>query len=618
MLNFLHSDLSVWRKPMVWGLRFAGVLMAWLWLITLFAAWPGRVPHDELGPVWFSFAGLEFHAPWAALEWTFRAEGISAGSAWLLRLCGLIMALPSLMLAKVLVGSMPKLPSQQDRFAYGGHLIEDAKHHESLGHAETSRVIVGHIKGWPWQKSPQLVHIRPSTECVILGEGSVATEMFHAALKGFDGTIIHIGTDRLLGGLVADGVTIRIAQGMAASCPIDPLRQVREGTLAWSDVRAMLHPCHFNERQLVLATAFLVHGLETALPHRRTLADVVCANDNPNEAFARLNGWIGKTPILGEKSKDQLQGLLEYWAQAQDQLADDLVIVRKRLWATQYCWRYSSLGEPVLRLADIFMNGPRVASFEIRPRFPDDALDPVSLPLMQLTTLLRNLIGAPHNENRRPVLVAIEADLPSEVMDLIKAVRAKLKNCDVSLLVHGKSASAVRGAFGIDSQTWLSEAFDTVIITEPNTQAFRDVLNTRHITNAALASVRAGEVVVVASGRRPVRLHAVDPAMVPLVQAASKLMQNDAPEPWSEPAIIYPNGHNLPKPKPVSIPQQSAMTKQAPAAKTTIIGRDDPSADRSHTNPLVSKDDLASSTARLKKALAKRASKPPQTQSRII
>ena len=210
MLNFLHIDFSVWRKPLVWTLRFAGVLMAWLWLITLFAAWPGRVPHDELGPVWFSFAGLDFHVPWAGLFWTIKAEGMSVGSAWLLRLCGLIMALPGLILAKVLVGSMPKLPSQQDRFAYGGHLIEDAKHHESLGHAETSGVIVGHIKGLPWQKSSQLVHIRPSTECGILGEGSVATEMFHAALKDFDGAIIHIGSDRLLGGLVADHNTIRI------------------------------------------------------------------------------------------------------------------------------------------------------------------------------------------------------------------------------------------------------------------------------------------------------------------------------------------------------------------------------------------------------------------------
>jgi hypothetical protein len=120
LLNFLHMDFLVWRKPAVWMLRFGGIVLVWLWLLTLFAAWPGQVPDDELGAVWFSFAGLQLHAPWAGVFWALKADGLSDGSAWLLRLCGLIMALPGLILAKVLVGSMPKLPTPQDRFAYGG------------------------------------------------------------------------------------------------------------------------------------------------------------------------------------------------------------------------------------------------------------------------------------------------------------------------------------------------------------------------------------------------------------------------------------------------------------------------------------------------------------------
>jgi hypothetical protein len=44
VLDFLQSDLSVWRKPGVWMLRFGGFLVLWLWMITLFAVVLGHVP----------------------------------------------------------------------------------------------------------------------------------------------------------------------------------------------------------------------------------------------------------------------------------------------------------------------------------------------------------------------------------------------------------------------------------------------------------------------------------------------------------------------------------------------------------------------------------------------
>jgi hypothetical protein len=477
---------------------------------------------------------------------------------------------------------------------------------------------VGHIKGLPWQKSQRLVRSAPCTECLVLGEGAVATNISQAALKSFDGAVIRIGTDRLKDGLIARGDIIRIAPSVAASCPIDPLRQVRDGPLAWFDVRAILYPCRFNERQLVLATALLVHALETAEPHRRTFADVVVASDDAPAIYARLNGWIDKTPLLVDPSYDQLRGLLDHWAQVPEQLVDDLALVRKSLWAVQQGWHCSTLGEDVPSLADIFTTGTRVASFEIKPRFPGEGLDRASLPIMQLTTLLRTLVGASPDDARRPVLIAIEADVPKEVAWLVKAVRPQLKTCGVSLLVHSKSVNAVKEAFGIHANSWLSDTFDTIILSEPDVLTWKHTLDVGRITLAALKSVRKGEVALVAKGKTPVRLHPADPAMVPVLAGAPRLAQDKASEPWGEAAADYPNGPALPEPKLGKIAAQRGKAPLAAKAMQKSQTRDNDSTDTPQSKPLVTKDDMASSTARLKRALAKRSATATSTKPRTI
>jgi hypothetical protein len=477
---------------------------------------------------------------------------------------------------------------------------------------------VGHIKGLPWQKSQRLVRSDPCAECLVLGEGAVATNMFQAALKSFEGAVIRIGTDRLKDGIVAQGDIIRIAPGVAASCPVDPLRQVRDGPLAWFDVRAMLYPCRFNERQLVLATALLVHALETAEPNRRTLADVVVASDDAPAIYARLNGWIDKTPLLVDPSHDQLRGLLDHWAQVPGQLVDDLALVRKSLWAVQQGWHCSTLGEDVPSLADIFIHGPRVASFEFKPRFPNDALDPTSLPLMQLTTLVRTLVGASPDDTRRPVLIAIEADVPKEVAWLIKAVRPQLKACGISLLVHSKSVNAVKDAFGIPANSWLSDTFDTIILSEPDVLTWKHTFDVGRITLAALKSVKKGEIAIVAKGKRPVRLHPVDPAMVPVLASVPRLEQDTASEPWAEPAANYPNGPTLPELKRVKVAAQRPKTSQTPNNGQAFQTRDDVRTEKLQSKPLVTKGDMSSSTARLKRALAKRSATASSTKPRTI
>jgi hypothetical protein len=618
LLNFLHMDFSVWRKPAVWMLRFGGFLVCWLWMITLFAVVLGHVPLAQLGPIWFSFVGIEVPAPWAGFLCLMFGEGLPATSVWIVRIVALVSFVHAIWLAKLLAGPNLDWPLTRDCFAYGGHFTDYASGVKGHGHPGSSGVIVGHIKGLPWQKSLRLVRSNPCTECLVLGDGPVAKNMFQAALKSFDGAVIHVGKDRLHDGLVDQRSIIRIAPGVAASCPVDPLRQVRDGPLAWFDVRAMLYPCRFNERQLVLATALLVHALETAEPHRRTLADVVVASDEAPAIYARLNGWIDKTPLLVNPSHDQLRGLLDHWAQLPEQLVDDFALVRKSLWAVQQNWHCSTLGEDVPSLADIFIHGPRVASFEFKPRFSNEPPDPTSLALMQLTTLLRTLVGASPDDTRRPVLIAVEADVPKEVAWLIKAVQPQLKACGVSLLVHSKSESAVKDAFGIHANSWLSDTFDTIVLSEPDVLTWKHTLNVGRITLAALQSVRKGEVALVAKGRQPVRLHPVDPAMVPVLASAGRLAQDKASEPWGEAATCYPNGPALPETKRIKKAAQRPKTSQTPNNGQAFQTRDDVRTDASQSQPLVTKDDMASSTARLKRALAKRSATTISPKPRAI
>ncbi len=618
LLDFLQSDLSVWRKPSVWMLRFGGLMVLWLWMITLFAVVLGHVPLAQLGPIWFSFVGIEVTAPWAGFIWMMFGEGLPATSAWIVRIVILVNFIFAIWLAKLFSGPNLDWPLRRDCFAYGGHIADCASWENNKGDTGSSGVIVGHIKGLPWQKSQRLVRSDPCTECLVLGEGAVATNMFQAALKSFEGAVIRIGADRLKDGLIAQGNIIRVAPSVAASCPVDPLRQLRDGPLAWFDVRAMLYPCRFNERQLVLATALLVHALETAEPHRRTLADVVVSSDDAPAIYARLNGWIDKTPLLVDPSHDQLRGLLDHWAQVPEQLVDDLALVRKILWAVQQGWHCSTLGEAVPSLADTFTTGPRVISFEFKPRFPNDALDPTGLPLMQLTTLLRTLVGASPDDARRPVLIAIEADVAKEATWLIKAVRPQLKACGISLLVQSKSVNAVKDAFGIHANSWLSDTFDTIILSTPDVLTWKHTLNVGRITLAALESVRKDEIALVAKSKRPERLHPADPEMVPILASAPRLAQDTASEPWSEPASHYPNGPALPEPKRVKIAAHRPKTSQKTNNVQAFQTRDGVRTDTPQSKPLVTKDDMASSTARLKRALAKRSATTPATKPRTI
>ena len=332
----------------------------------------------------------------------------------------------------------------------------------------------------------------------------------------------------------------------------------------------------------------------------------------------RLNGWIDKTPLLGMIARAQLQDLLDYWAQAQGQVADDLPIIRERLWAVQRGWHCASYIEPLPSIAHVFTDGPRVVSFEMKPQMPDDGFDTLSLPLMHLALLVRQLIREPTRTKRRPVLIALDADAPARAVWLINLIRADLRGHAISLLVRAYNAQDARGAFELNVKTRLGEAFDTVIVTEPNSQTLSEVMDSRHTSPIALASARLGEVIVAQAGKRLVRMHPATPEMVTVIHSAPELAKGGLSEPWNQAPNVYPNGARLPKPKPVMIPKQSVKVTKASDSVPTAARRQPVAPEKHQSKPLATKDDLASSTARLRKALAKRTAAPSQTQSRTI
>jgi hypothetical protein len=604
-LQFIHGDNSDWGKKFVWLLQSGAVMLIWLEFLTLFAAWLGTVSHEELGPVWLNFLGIEFRAPWAGIAYVFTPDGRTGGWLWLMRICSVILTLPGIGLALLYAGLPPKRPAKGDRFVYGGHLLDQAG---------SSGVIVGHAKGLPWQKMPDLVRLRPSTDILILGSGPEATAVFQAALKSFDGAILPFGKDRLFGELIDDREILRVAEGAIANFPLDPLRQVRTRVLAWGDVWAMLSPCGFNERQRVLATVLLVHGLETLRPADRTFAGVMEKLAGPEQLYARLHGWLGATEILKPEAYDQVSGLLDYWAQTQEQVAEDLAMTPEHLWATQRGWSYYLGWAPLPTLANICEYGPRILSIEIRAKNTRNDFDPVSLPLMHAITQLHILFREALTSGNRPILVALEPDMPDELARMIKAVHADLKRSGVSFLVHARSTRDILNAFRLGLQKPMRSVFDTVIMTEPNYMSFIEVVDNRAISSEGVRHVRPGEVLIAETGRLPVRLHPADPSMVRMA-SYTQTDQIQRPEPWSEAAASYPLGASLPKQVVVKIPKQKVTKRQE--LVPVPVSQDAPP-NRPKSKPLVTKDDLTSGTARLKRALAKRTGGTSSSQARLF
>jgi hypothetical protein len=160
----------------------------------------------------------------------------------------------------------------------------------------------------------------------------------------------------------------------------------------------------------------------------------------------------------------------------------------------------------------------------------------------------------------------------------------------------------------------MCSVFDTVIMTEPDYISFIEVVDNYAISSEGVRHVRRGEVLIAETGRLPVRLHPADPSMVRMA-AYTPTDKIQRPEPWSEAAVSYPLGASLPKQVVVKIPKQKVTKRQeiVPVTASQVAPTN-----RAKSTPLVTKDDLTSGTARLKRALAKRTNGASSNQARPI
>ena len=291
-----------------------------------------------------------------------------------------------------------------------------------------------------------------------------------------------------------------------------------------------------------------------------------------------------------------------------------LELIPKRLWATQRGWRYHLSLARLPCLADIFECGPRVLSFEIRPKDPNDAIDPDSLPLMHAILRLRALMADVSTSGTRPVLIAIEGDMPDQLALMIKAGHADLKRRGVSFLVQGRSTAAIRRAFDLKYRETPSVFFGTVVMTTKEISTSTDVIDRSYISSEAVKSIRPDEIIIVQAHRRPVRLHPADPSVLARLPFTAT-EQAQRPEPWSEAAVAYPLGANLPKQVAVDIPKSGARSRKK---GLPVYAQEAASPVAPKPKSLVTKDDLTSGTARLKRALAKQTGGTSPSQPRLI
>jgi antitoxin (DNA-binding transcriptional repressor) of toxin-antitoxin stability system len=234
--------------------------------------------------------------------------------------------------------------------------------------------------------------------------------------------------------------------------------------------------------------------------------------------------------------------------------------------------------------------------------------------MMHAITQLRILFRDALTSGNRPMLIALEPDMPDDLAWMIKAVHADLKRSGVSFLVHARAPRDIRAAFKLGVQEPMCSVFDTVIMTEPDYMTFIEVVDNRAISSEGVRRVRRGEILIAEAGRQPVRLHPAEPDMLAMASyTPTEPVQR--PEPWSEPAVSYPLGASLPKQVVVKIPKQK-VTKRQEIVPVTASQDAHPKASKSE--PFVTKDDLTSGTARLKRALAKRAGGTSPSQARLI
>lgn len=634
---FVAPRLFVWRQKIGWSLRFLGGALIAGWSLNGLYQWSWGVPANQLGPVWVGLGPVQLRAPWLALV----AIAQVGDDAPVLAVPGIIAALvvgaSGLGLAALLAGlagPSGQVPRRGDWLALGRACSEVRREQRELrpgGNGGT--IVIGREPVRAWHRMPSVGRHMLSRDWLaardlggdrlFLGDSPTIAAAVRAALRSFDGAIIRLsgGPKPLPVGYPGEEVRVMLGRDLAP----DPLRQVRKGPMAWDDIQAMVASLHLGDQPSLLAASVWAMALETLPEPDRDMAGLIRLFDDPGLAYQKLGGWFAITTLIAEDARKPVEDLLALWRKCQPMLGDDCEAVGKAL--TSLMTGHRHWGGPKVRLMDLVQAGPRVISVEAGE--PEARCGRSQLTAMLLDQLLRELADPVTPFPSRPVLIAIDPDCGTCLLIVLQRWRARLRARGICLLLHARDQKQVRKILGLSLSDPVTSQVST-LVTERGSAA--DVFHRMGYADQAFELVRPGELIVATTGRQIMRLAPIDPEQVPVaaLAAINKLPAYLAP--WNAPAITAPSGAPLPPPPaiviaPVKRPrtvivmpdgrefaQDVQDTDRAPAKARYRRPTSEPSQMTTPPAPKLERE-FASSTRRLREALARRGSLPARPPS---
>lgn len=586
LARFVSSQVYAWRHNIAWMVRFVGLACVGGWLANPLYQWSWEVPESALGPVWLDLVLIELRAPWLAVAGMAMAgrempSMAGVGLAAALAVGGAILWASALLAGlKHPFGRIPRRGAWLGLGRTWQEARKEARHEAraTVGHGGSATVIVGlePVKAWNvlahvWQRlrtrdwtgllrRSAWMGWRPVRDLggdkLILGDSRAMSAVMQAAVSSFDGVVIRLsgGPKPLPTGGKGEEVRLMLGRDMDP----DPLRQVRPGPDAWEDIRAMVAPLQLGERRSVLVAAFWALALETLPEEDRTMDGLVALLDDPAHAYQLLGGWFAVTTLIPEQEREAARDLLRTWRARQPLLADDLTAVTDALCELMDGHRHWRL--PKRRMMDLVQAGPRIISIEAGHGDPRSLRG--RLPALLLGQLLRELAVSSGPELTRQVMIAVDPDCDAGLLNVLRNWRKDLKARGIILLLHLKDRAQVRSALGLHLRDDIAGQVST-LVAEPSMAS--DVLYRLGYTQQAFELTRPGELIVATAGRHMMRLRPIAPDQVAVPPVPVTDPSTAYAAPWSGPAITPPPGAPLPPPptiviKPVHRPRTVIVT----------------------------------------------------------
>lgn len=584
--RFVSPQVYAWRHHIAWMVRFVGLACVGGWLANPLYQWTWEVPETALGPVWLDLVLIELRAPWLAVAGMAMAGREMPSMAGLGLAAALAVAGAILWSSALLAGlkhPFGRIPRRGAWLGLGRTWTEERQElrregRASDGHGGSATVTVGLEPVSAWNVLAHVWHClrtrdwagllrrsawmgwRPVGDLggdkLILGDSRAMSAVMQAAVSSFDGVVIRLGGGPKPLPTGGKGEEVRLMLGR--DMDPDPLRQVRPGADAWEDIQAMVAPLQLGERRSILVAAFWALALETQPEEDRTMEGLVALLDDPAHAYQLLGGWFAVTTLIPEQEREAVRDLLRTWRARQPLLADDLTAVTDALCELMDGHRHWRL--PNRRMMDLVQAGPRIISIEAAKTDPRSLRG--SLPGLLLGQLLRELADSSGPELTRQVMIAVDPDCGAGLLSVLRNWRKDLKARGIILLLHFKDRAQVRSALGLHLRDDIPGQVST-LVAEPSMAS--DVLYRLGYAQQAFELTRPGELIVATAGRHMMRLRPIAPDQV----AVPPVPLTDPPAsinvPWSGPAITPPPGAPLPPPptiviKPVHRPRTVIVT----------------------------------------------------------